>query len=243
MKYVSKIITFILIVIIFSVVVICTGIVFSVDRVDVTFDLVSAIDQDELDKTQEKLNDLKGLNILLIGDRSVQTILNQDETFALVELTKEYPSNIRIRLKERVETFAVVDGELYKIYDADGVLLHTASTAKNSKDDGQNILVDLGAEKAENVFASCFDLLEQFAPARLTISKIEAVEQFGSNDLIVTLACGVKIEVRNYQNNTKLKIDGAYAKFSTLSDLEKSRGVIVCGDGEIPVVSYSATER
>lgn len=233
MKYVRKIIALILTVIFLVVVIVCIGVVFSVKNINVTYRDYSGKYVSSISLVEEKLDEYKGINIFTVNRTDIENTVketNLDAYVNLVSIQRVYPSTINIIFKERVETFAVYSQNAYRIYDADGLYVRTASENVNSTDGVPNVTV-YGAESEEeiNVIAqTCALLQNKFKNLRSVVESISLLNgdtEFPTAE--INLRCGLIIEIVKPKNLLLEKISAAYSCFCQLSDGEKLCGRII----------------
>lgn len=241
MKYLRKIATLIISFVLFASIAIGVGVVFAVKNVNVTLQSYTHDSGSEGAKAQiaaykeRILDDLRGTILALVDKEDVEKSIG-DANYVLVEFEKIYPCTLNITVRERKETYAVVDNGKYVLYDDAGVCLRTVydeESAYNPVDNAPNVLVT-GVENEEDVsaVAAMGELFgEKFSALRSTVERIALVrEQFVGDTMIFYLRCGLSVELRDYTVLTEEKMERAYAVFASLSGEKKLCGRIYCID-------------
>lgn len=230
MKYLRKIAALVIGIVFFTALVISLGMIFAVKNINVT--LISYSDDCAASylEAKQSLKSLKGESILFVNSNDVAKSVG-NSNYSLSSCKKKYPCTINVVLKERLEAFTVSDGEQYSVYDIDGKYLRKDLENKNSIDGAPNvILLDGAVENIDSVAGAASAFKETFKSLRSLVESISLdvnpnVEGY-TQKLYFNLHCGLKIQIDNYTEFTQEKIQKAYAKFVTLTDREKLKGVI-----------------
>lgn len=228
MSHVRKIIALILTIIFVCAAAICAGIVFSVKNVNVSYIDYSGEYVDEYESCAQKLNAIKGTNILFLADGDVNGCVD-GEHVRLVSFEKVLPCTINVVIAERIETFAVHDGTKYAVYDDGGEFVRFSNDHLNNVDQSPNVLLENVGEKDVKTVADVLAKFKgRFGYARSLVAKISLGDSLVNNRIIFNLRSGLTIEIADYSLLLNEKMSAAYNKYCSLSESEKLTGKILC---------------
>lgn len=240
MKYIRQISVVIISLILFAAITIGTCVIFSVRNVNVDYigyggevsENVKAVKSSVLER-------YRGSLISFVDEDGVKGCI--DERYVLTKFVKAYPCTLNLTIKVRRETFAVKDGEFYKIYDEDGGLMFRSETYINSNDNSPDVILE-GVDGAADVTVAagvCKLFTEEFSALRSAVQTArlnKAVSTVDSDKFIFELRCGVLVEISDYKEQTREKIVKAAEVFAGLSGEQKLGGAIysyVTQDGTV----------
>ncbi len=231
MKFLRKMVTFFISVVVFAVAVVCIGMVFAVKNINVTLVTYADDYEESYGGLKSSLNVLNGESMLFVNEDSVLKIVSETN-YAVETFEKKYPCTLNVTLKERVETFAVYVGELYYMYDADGVYMKGRVENDNvNKDGATNVeLTRISVEQLPEIANYAAIFKESFGALRSIVANISLdskpdVEGY-TEKLVFNLRCGLKIQIDTYKEYTEEKIQAAFTKFRGLTDREKLKGTL-----------------
>lgn len=228
MSHVRKIIALILTIIFVCAAAICAGIVFSVKNVNVSYIDYSGEYIDEYESSIQKLNAIKGTNILFLADGDVRGCVD-GEHVRLVSYEKILPCTVNVVIAEKIETFAIYDGTKYAVYDDGGEFVRFANDNLNNVDQSPNILLENVADKDVKIVADALAKFKsRFGYARSFVEKISLGDSAVNNRIIFNLRCGLTVEIAEYTTLLNEKMSAVYNKYCSLSESEKITGKILC---------------
>lgn len=239
MKYLGKIATVIIAIILAVLIAVGICVIYSVRNVNVTllgYGENRAENEEEISVVKQSvMQKVRGRVISSVGEGDVYSCL--DESYTLESFIRVYPCTINIIVKQRREVFAVYDGdvEIYFLYDEAGNFLRTSDKNINTGDGAPNLKVK-GTESAEDIktvaeVCAMFGSSDNFNALRSLLEEVELVKRRTSistdNDrLIFSLWCGLNIEIQDYQMRTAEKISAAYGRFTRLANEQKQSGTV-----------------
>ena len=232
MKYLRKISALLIGVIFFAALVICVGKIFAIKNVNVT--LITYADEEEYtisyEKAKSSLGTFKGESILFLSTDDIVDALS-GSNYTVTSCEKKYPCTVNVVLSERLETYAVVVGGLYSMYDNNGKYLRSSVDNFNVNDGTPNVeLTGIAVEKIADIAEIAKTFKEIFGSLRSIVAGIsldtnDVIEGY-TDKLNFNLRCGLKIQFDDYTQFTEEKIRMAYAKYCTLSDRQKLNGTL-----------------
>ncbi len=253
MKYIRKIGSVIIAFILLASFAIGIGVIFAVKNVNVTLQSYTYASESEEARSElarcktAVLGSLRGTIISFVSNKDVETAVDAIGGYTLVEVKKIYPCTVNVTIREREEAYVIKSGPQYLIYDTDGVFLRSADDeahSYNPLDNAPNVRV-YGAEEGDDMaLVSYFGGLfkENFALLRSSVESItveKARPQISKDKIIFSLRCGLNVEITDYENKSKEKMNAAYLKFSELSGEQKLSGrIYVYGDEEEVRAAY-----
>lgn len=269
-KYLRKIYLFSAIILMLAAIAIGMSVIFAVKNVNVTINsyrydslIASGYSQEEaLEEEQSTASQwrvifsksFRGKLMASVSEESV-AVIAENGGYKLESVELVYPCTLNITISERAETFAVANGELYDIYDSEGVYIRTGENV-NSLDNSPNIIVShTGNGKGSDIssfivdIASYSETFKQYFTRLRTITESIEVVYEGAGDeaishLIFGLRSGIDIRIINFEEETNEKIYKAYECFCSLDGIQKTVGeVYAIGgyDGDITAV-YQKTK-
>lgn len=237
MKYIRKIASLIITVVIIASVAIGVGMIFAVRNVNITLQSYLYDSKEAENEISEYksviLGELRGKIIAFVNPEDVENAI-EGSKYSLVSFEKLYPCTLNVEICERKEKYVIEDDGRYLIYDDNGAYLRTANTqeeAYNPLDNAPNVVIT-GAVTGEEIelVADLGELFnDNFAPLRSTVESItfkKSGSQSDSSRVIFNLRCGICIEIQNCEVRASEKISKAYACFTHLSGEEKLSGKI-----------------
>lgn len=239
MKYVRKIVTLLISVILAAAIVVGTGVIFAVKNVNVT--LFSYSYEEDSAEAKQQISEFKTLISDKVRGKLIGFVKESDFAVALEGskyvvdgCEKVYPCTLNVTVKERRETFAVRSGESFEVYDEHGVYVRTAPTKEQSYNvaDGlPNVFIEGADSPAEiKAVANVSKIFKTYFTSLRTVTEkvvlSEAASQLATDNIAFYLRCGTVIEIRDYNVLTAEKISAAYAKFTSLSGEKKLGGTI-----------------
>lgn len=251
MKYIRKLVAFILSIAFCAAVIIGLGVILAVKNVNVEFIKYSAEGSDEAVMTEyyaskQNLEKLKGSNLLFLGEEDVFNCVGSDAPFFIVSCEKIFPCTVNILLKERVETFAFATDEGYNIYDETGKLLRVSKSNLNSLDGSPNVLVEADLSDLGTVASLCSFFRKDFTTLRNYVKSVTVGDSLidRASTFIFNLHTGLKIVIADYETLPEEKVWAAYVEYLSLSESQRLSGTIsvVDSNGEASSVQavYSA---
>ena len=232
MKYLRKIAALLIGVVFFAALVICVGKIFAIKNINVT--LITYADEEEYTESYERakntLGTFKGESILFLDSDDVIDAVS-GSNYTVTSCEKKYPCTVNVVLVERLETYAVVVGGLYSMYDNNGKYLRSNLENYNVNDGTPNVeLTGIAVENIPAITEIAKSFKETFGSLRSIVSSISLdtkpdIEGY-TEKLYFNLRCGLKIQFDNYAEYTEEKINEAYKKYCTLSDRQKLSGTL-----------------
>jgi hypothetical protein len=134
-------------------------------------------------------------------------------------------------IKERVETFAVQNGDRYSVYDADGLLLNSKATQNvNAIDGSPNVLFTGDLPEATTMAAISNKFNQSFSAFRSLISSVEIVTSNNKDSTTLTFQfySGLTAVILDWQTDWSDKIELVAQRYQSLSDVQKLSGSIRC---------------
>lgn len=249
MKYIRRIVFFILFLLFVVAGVICFGIVYSVRNVNITYERYSENADREYSIVTYALNNYKGKSILSVGESEVKNLVNgdseEDSLLRLVSFKKVMPCTLNIVIKERIETFAVQNGDRFTVYDNDGVVLNAKATQNvNGADGCPNVLFTGDIPDSAQMAAVCNQFYNSFGSLRSVLQSVAVVSSDISDNNTITFQfySGLTATLLDWQTDTKDKIELVAQRYSKLSDTQKLAGSIRCqevlGSGDAYTAVY-----
>lgn len=257
-KFLRKIVLISALIIMLAAIVVGVGVIFAVRNVNVnllSYSYGSLIrngcSQDDAAYTENGkaaeqkrilLDEFRGTVIGFVSEEKIEAVI-KDSGYTLESMEIVYPCTLNVTLKERMETFAVANGDKYDIYDENGVLIRTGENV-NSLDGAPNITV-IGTSGAvgatiESVAEISAVFGRYFNGLRSTVGSVEIVyEGVGEaaiSHLIFRMLSGIDIRIINFAENSGEKIEKAYERYSKLDGAQKLGGEVYAMtgfDGEI----------
>ncbi len=220
----------------------------------------SVYTDDEVAKVEEVLSSYKGRNLLFVSVKDVEKRITEETSLKVKSVKKVYPNAIKVELTGRQERFAIPAGDgTYYILDEEYSVVAKRTSLKNP-DGLDNIILSFDTiDKVEvkekqtlnvtdgGILEVTANIISSFASPRDALSSVtvsERKEEKGNITVYVTLRDGVIIEVRKALDKGKAKIQAGIAKYNTLSDWEKTEGIIICNEvkGEV-AATYTTHEK
>lgn len=230
MKYLRKIAALVIGIVFFTALVISIGMIFAVRNINVTLISYSKDCSESYTEAKQSLNVFKGESILFVNTNDVSKAV-ESSNYSLASCKKKYPCTINVVLKERLETFAIFADDQYSMYDSDGKYLRKDLENKNVTDGSPNVILsDSAVKNIASVANATAAFKDTFKSLRSLVRSVSLdvnpnVEGY-TQKLYFNLHCGLKIQIDNYTEYTREKLQKAYEKFITLTDREKLKGVI-----------------
>ena len=240
--------------------------VFRVSEVAIVATTVSSQAQGEVEQLQRELDEAYDKQSIFSSNEDLaKQIVEQFPYFRITGFEKDYPNRLVISLSEDEEVYALPcnneQGE-YFILGADGTILEIRQDYTNRSDttkQRKNLLItglDVVGEKGglpigdtsfAYTLAFCDKLNELLGGIQRNITSVEVVKGGSAEDTIflrLTTFEGVKMYIRNPSQRTDDKAIVAIEKYFSLSDSERTTGMIVVLDtnGE-PSALYSAKDE
>lgn len=240
MSYIRKFVAFILSIIFCVALIIGLGVILSVRNVNVEFIKSSPEGSDEkiiaeYETTLSNFEKIKGSNLLFLSDDDISNYVSNKDYLFILSYEKVFPCSVNIKLKERVELFSYKTDEGFNIYDETGTFLRKSKTNTNSLDASPNVLVDADLSQMPFIGTSCTYFKNSFSSIRNLVESIKVEESLldNTNTLTFNFYSGIKIVVADCKNSIEEKIKMAYSEYSSLSEKDKTCGVIrVVASGE-----------
>ena len=228
--------------------------VFRVDEVTVIAPVVSEEAKAEASDLQNRLQKAyEKKNTIFLDSELADKIIEDFPYFRITTFEKDYPNRIVVTVSEDEEVYAVQKGEEYYILNSSGVLLGIRKDYVNRSDENNNLLITgnnltVSGEKGailesdvafSSLYAFCGRLSERLLalPAesvprglRGNILSVEIQRPVVCEEETVfklTTVEGVCIYVRNPAGYETEMADKAIDKYLSLSDLEKTTGMVV----------------
>lgn len=219
---------------------------YRIDDVCVRPITVSDEAQDEAQTLQARLKEAyAGQSTFFVDDTQVKEILADFPYFRLTGVERAYPNLLVVNVTEDAEVYAAaLDGENYRIFNADGVALGERGDYLNRADgaekQAENIL--LSGTKSGGAAMTADEIYEKFFPfcktldtlldgeIRRNVTKIalfEPTSQPSDSYFRLTMREGVKIYVLFPSVLSTEKLSEAVTVYRSLSVAEKMEGRIV----------------
>ncbi len=240
MKYIRKVTALVLSIIFCAAIVIGVGVIYSVKNVNVEFVDYSGEHIAEYEQTKENLNKLKGSGLLFLSDSDVESKLSDSGVIAVESYERIYPCTVNVKLKERVECFAVKSGEVFSVYDEDGKFMRSVRSENgeylNALDKSPDIMVasdggkNLSDEEFVCVAALCKGVKTSFGAQRKIIESITVYDSL--NTANIKFRSGLSISVWDWKNNAGKKIEAVYTAYLNLNDKQRTSGRITVSESE-----------
>lgn len=230
MKYIRKIGSLLICIILFAAIVISLGVIFSIKNVNVTMITYADDYSESYVKAKNTLNGFKGESLVLLREDSVIEAVS-DSNYEVVSCEKKFPCTLNVTIKERLETFAVFVGGNYSIYDSEGKFLRTGYENENINDGLPNVeLLGVPVENITEIAQIAAMFKDKFKALRSMVVSINLlvnpdIEGY-TEKLCFNLRCGIKIQLDNYTEYTEEKISAVYEEFCNLTDREKLSGTL-----------------
>lgn len=96
--------------------------IFVVNKVDVSFEVVNG---EQVEELQASLDEFKGRNLLFLKKSEVEDAVSKFTQYKVVSISKNFPDVISVSVKQRNETFAVVNGDRTYILDEEGFVVRS----------------------------------------------------------------------------------------------------------------------
>lgn len=238
MKYIRKTVAIVLIIVLFIALAICAAVATTIKNINVTYSESTGESSSAYVQTLENLQALKGGNIFLLGEDDVASCVADSARINLVSYEKSYPCTINITMSERVETFYSYADGVCNVYDSDGVFMYSSENiADGTEEDGfvlaetedgsPNVLIDDVTQAVRTFIASsCSSFKESFGALRGMVKYVYREKNPDSENLVFVLRTGLEIEISNCDSLTAEKIACAYTRYQTLTDGQKTGGLI-----------------
>lgn len=229
MKYVRNLVALLIGVVFFASIIISFGVIFAVRNINVTLTTYANDYSADYDDAKEKLKGFKGESIVFIETADIVGAF-EGSAYVVESCSKKYPATINVVLKQRLETYAILVGGLYSMYDSDGKFLRRSVSNENVVDGSPNVELTMPVEKIAEVAAVAAEFKDNFHALRSIASSIsldenENVEGY-TDKLVFHLRSGVVVQIDDYMTDYAEKIEAAYKKYESLSDREKLGGTI-----------------
>lgn len=231
MKYIRKMISMLLGVVLFAAVIISLGRIFAVKNINITMITYADDCTESYENAKRALDVFKGESLLFLSGENVEKAVVRSN-YSVFSCEKKFPCTVNISLKERLETFAVSVGGFYSMYDSDGKFLRgTVISNVNINDGSPNVeLKGIPVEKITNIAVIAAVFKDEFKALRsltyaISLDSNPYVEGYNEK-LIFNLRCGINIQIDDYTADTAEKIRVAYIKFCTLTDRQKLSGTL-----------------
>lgn len=230
MKYVRKIVALLIGIIFFAAVIISLGVIFAVKNINVTMITYADDCSESYNEIKNTLERFKGDSLVFLNENSIVETVS-DSNYTVVSCEKKFPCTVNVTVKERLETYAVLVGGIYSMYDSDGKFLRSSVENVNVNDRSPN--VELTGVLVENIteitdiaaiFKNNFKAMRSLV-ANISLDVRPDIEGY-TEKLCFNLRCGLKIQLDNYSENTEEKIAAVYSEFCRLTDREKLSGTL-----------------
>ena len=230
MKYVRKISALLIGIIFFAAVVISLGMIFAVRNINVTMVTYADDCTESYKNVKKSLDVFKGDSIVFLNESSIKEAVS-DSNCTVVSCEKKFPCTVNVTIKERLETFAVLVGGIYSMYDSDGKLLRSSVENVNINDGSPNVeLTGVIVENIAKISEIAFKFKDKFKAFRSLVASVSLDERADIEDytdkLSFNLRCGLRIQLDNYTERTEEKLAAVYTQFCKLTDREKLGGTL-----------------
>ena len=247
----KKIWVFVLTLLMFlSVAVLGVSTVYRVNEVTLYAPVVSEEAQLEAKVLQSKLFDAyEQDSTLFADDEKAKAVIDEFPYFHLTKFEKAYPNRIVIEVQEQAEVFAVptLDNTGYYILGETSTVLGVRETCENRSDGVQLVLITglrATGEKGkpldnddclDSLFTVLGQMHQRLGGIRRNLRSVE-VQRPATDERQTIFVCttveGVKLYIRNPNENTMEKANAAIDAYFALSDAERLTGVVLVYDGE-----------
>ncbi len=240
--------------------------VYRVNEVTVIASTFSKEAKEEAKQLQTELNEAYEKKSVFSASKDLaEEILEKFPYFRITSFEKDYPNRLVITVSEDEEVYALPcqnEADGYYILSADGTVLSIRDTYINRSDtttQRTNILITgltVSGEKGGTLvgdgsfgyaLAFCQKINEILGGIQSNIERVEVIKGGSSEDTVtlrLTAFEGVKIYVRNPSFLTAEKATVAIDKYLSLSDSERTMGMIAVLDiNGVPSVTYSTTDE
>lgn len=233
--------------------------VYRVDTVTVNVNYVTEAAKVEGAALQEALEETyAGTSTLFAKQKNANEVLKDYPYFRITSFKKAYPKRLVIDITENAEVYAIEKTARaeYYILSADGVVLDVRNTPSNLLNGEENVILKgilVAAEKGKQptgdaCFASVLSVCQEFSAKlngiRCNVVSVDLIRRSPEMVLVVTMREGVKLYISNPNDLLKEKVEVALAKYTALSDAEKTGGRILLFEnlGEI-YADYSTVDE
>ena len=143
MKY-KKLLVLITCLLFFTVAVFCFAQAFKITDVTLSSNTVEGSSEGLSSKCEEVLKKYEGKNLIFLNESEVKSELNSLSGYIeVVSVKKEFPNKLSVKISERLEAFAIKNGNDYFVVDVDFNVLAKKSDVFNNVDGTENILLNL----------------------------------------------------------------------------------------------------
>ncbi|MBQ7340026.1 MAG: FtsQ-type POTRA domain-containing protein [Clostridia bacterium] len=243
----SKKIPLILIAVAFFIAVICSCyILFNVTKIETQYSVSDQVDCQEI---QEKLDELKGRNLLFFNKEEVYEIMKEYPTCKVKSVEKKFPNYVEVVIIERLPVYKMVSDQTIYLLDEEGVVIKEGQGDVADRDlidlgfEGVNVMEPLQIGKQiktdrQEMFNSS---LEMSKAANLTDSIKQMTIKYLSagevRDVVFSTYTGVDIVITKADINGEAKINKAIESYDNCDvDFIKSYNQILIveqDDGQI----------
>lgn len=249
--YVLTIIAYIL------VVLLSFSYMFSLRHVDVKF--IMSTDSARIESIEKKTNSYKNNNLLFLKTSKIKKSLEKDPYVKVISVKKEYPNKIKVKVEERKEMYEISNGETKFILDENYFVLNKISNDVETN----SIELEINTQKfdfeklsvgktfsiiQEEIIVCVNEMLSNFTDWKNILCKIQVEELVNSPEkdnfrVLFYTNQGCYIEIYKCLERGVEKAIKAYEKYCELTDLDKTKGVIICTIDQISgqaVASYKS---
>ena len=196
---------------------------------------------------------------LFTSEEKAKQVIDEFPYFHLTKFEKAYPNRIVIEVQEQAEVFAVPasDNAGYYILGETSTVLGVRETCENRSDGVELVLItglNATGEKGEPLGGDdCLDSLftvlgqmhQRLDGIRRNLRSVE-VQRPATDEKQMMFVCttveGVKLYIRNPNQNTLEKANAAIDAYFALSDAERLTGMVLVYDGEQGVKTQYFTQ-
>ncbi len=224
---------------------------FTLKKVDAVFAVSENANVEEM---QNKLDDYLGNNLLFLKTEEVYDLFSDNRYIEILDVKKEFPNVLHLEIKERREIFYVRSGEKCFATTDEGFVLRELSQSEiegvQPRDkifleftNGIEIEATVGERlvvKNTNVADTLFEMVKSvnLTDCIKSISVGTLAQVLGKYDALVQTYSGVKIEIREIEENGVNKIKNAFYVYDNfLSDYQKFYGELLSIMSKEPAVT------
>ncbi len=232
---------------------------FSVKKINVNYSVGETSDTASI---QKELDGFKGKNLLFLDESEVADSLSDFYYMEVVSVKKNFPNEIDVEIKQRVEVYEIVDGGVSYVTTENGFVLDTVASPAVVGEESLSrdkirlslkgvTISDASAGKiistsADELLARVFEMAKSVQLTN-SIKLVELDVAIEKANAIFYTYTGVKIVVNKIMDDGVKKIETAFEKYnSALSDYEKTFDKIevnkLSSTGEIRV-TWSGQEK
>lgn len=230
----STIVSFLLL---FAVVAVGLNAIFTVTVVNADFCVYSEDGRGEAEALKADLDKFVGKSSTFLKIEDVEKTVRSYPAFRVTQVRKKYPEAVEVSVCERKETYAFKTENGFSLLDENGCYLYDKKENTNRLGGG-NILLEgfefsvserefVTGEHAQTLFEAFGAFSEKLTEIRANVTGAAFVKASSSTSYFrFYMREGVAIDLYGADRMVKEKAQAAAEKYLSLSDLERTEGVI-----------------